>query len=278
MKRLALLAGLLMIIIQVGIAQDLIITTTNDTIQCRITKIEADFYHFTLKYGEEYRNTLISINDVKKVERNLEGAELIPEEMMSNSNSSSLHGYFSGGWGHRTAKISSDFSSDQREYLEELMNGYNLEGGIHYYISDAIGYGLSFSSFRAQNEIATFDISNDMTITYVGPSIQTRLDGLSEDLYFITSTSLGYLKYHDDLRDGGDILIESSTLGLKFDLKMGVPISEKYGMLIGATYLQGVLSDFTLSANGQTETIELDKENYEGLNRIDLNIGFYLTK
>ena len=41
-------------------AQDLVVTDEGDTLNCKITKIKGDFVHFTFKYGDEVRNTLLN--------------------------------------------------------------------------------------------------------------------------------------------------------------------------------------------------------------------------
>jgi len=277
MSRLTLSIVSLLLLVQVAYSQDLIVTTKGDSIQCRITKSEEAFTHFTLKYGEEYRNTLIFNSNIQTIQKGYFSSDLIPDEELASGATSSILVHASGGWANRTAKVASDFPSDLREYIEELKTGVSAEAGAHIYMSETIGYGLVATTFHSSNEIASIDVSDDITISYIGPSVQTRLMGHSDKFHFLTSTSLGYLKYHDDSRAGGPLTIEGSTLGLRFALKLAFPMDEKFGVLIGAAYQQGLLTKITVSSGSMQETFDLDGDKGESLNRIDLNVGIYFS-
>ena len=45
-------------------AQDLIVTNNGDSINCKITNITKEYVHFTFKYKEEIRNTLLPVDQI----------------------------------------------------------------------------------------------------------------------------------------------------------------------------------------------------------------------
>jgi len=263
-------------IISFGKSQDLIVTTTGDSIHCRITKVDNKYTYFTFKYKDEYRRTLIPSTEIRETRKNFFSDPIIPAGMLQEKGSKGvMRGRMYGGWGYRTAKISSDLSSDAREYLEELKRGYTFGGEMYYYFSETVGYGGMFSIFRTSNEISSISLADDISISYFGPAVQSRMRSGNGNIYLLSTVGLGYLKYYDKAKAGSNITFDAGTLGLMFGFGMDFKINDNFGGTIGVSYLQGQITEVTVSANGKRETIKLDKKNYESLNRLDLNIGIY---
>lgn len=259
-----------------GLTQDLIVTTSGDSIHCRITKVDNEYVHFTFKYNDEFRRTLLSVNDVKEKQKNYFETPVVTDEMLEPVHKNAFRGALYGGYSYRTAPVSADMSSLAKEYIEELKSGFNISGDFHYYISDVIGYGAMFSVYRSQNEIASLALADEITISYIGPSAQTRLEtGKGGSLHLVSSVSLGYLKYIDEAKAEYNFKIDSGTMGLMFGIGADFNINDKFGVTFSINYLQGILTEFTISSDGESETVKLDKGNYESLNRLDFNVGFY---
>ena len=278
MKMLSLIFFMVISVISFGRSQDLIVTTTGDSIHCRITKVDNKYTYFTFKYKDEFRQTLIPTTEIRETKRNFFSDPIIPAGMLKNNETKGiLLGRMYGGWGYRTAKISSEVSSDAREYLEELKRGFTFGGEMYYYSSETVGYGAVFSIFRTSNEITSTSIADDISISYVGPSVQTRMRSGDGNIYLLSTVGLGYLKYSDKVKiDNNDITIDAGTLGLMFGFGIDFKINDNFGGTIGINYLQGQLTEITVLADGERETIKLDKKNYESLNRLDINIGIYI--
>ncbi|MCF7807051.1 MAG: hypothetical protein K9M49_02170 [Candidatus Marinimicrobia bacterium] len=273
--RLGLTILILLLMSQELSAQDRIITTSNDTINCRISRVDSSNYYFTIMHGNDIRNSLIPVTEVSEVERGTVAMGPTIQSQVLEPGYHKLLLQTSGGPGYRTAEIADDLTSDLREYIEELMRGYTWSSSAHYYISKDLGLGVSHAVFFAENQIQSIGVSDKINIQFIGPSVQSRMDNFGGRFVVTSSMSLGYLSYTDKARVGESMLIEGETLGALFNLDLMVPLSGVMGVLLGVSYLQGTLSEITLTTDGHPETIDLGKENGEGLGRFDLRVGVH---
>ncbi len=260
-------------------SQDLIVTTEGDSIHCKVIKTDNSYVYYYVKYKDDIRRTMIPSGRVLQVNSGYYTIPDILETVKEESNiDNSLRVSLGGSWGYRTAKVSSDLHSDIREYIEELKTGYSLLGNAHYYTSEVIGYGLSTSIFKTENEIESFAMRDDISIIFIGPSVQSRFSTQNNNTNILTSISIGYMNYSNQAKLDEYFTIESSTIGLQYGIGVDFGINDTYGLTIGFNYLQGTLTEFTISNDYESETIKLDKDNYESLNRIDISFGLHFIK
>lgn len=260
-------------------SQDLIVSAKGDSIHCRILKSDSKYIYYQLKYNDEFRRTMLPLDQVRTKQIGYYAVPEIPDSIkVSQSGNRGLRLYAGGAYGYRTAKVDPDLHSDAREYIEELKTGYTVLGEVHYYSSEAMGYGVAASLFKSENEISSIDLSDDLSITFIGPSVQSRFELEQKNINFVSSVSIGMLQYLNESRFGESMTIEGQTLGLQYGLGLDFVISQTYGLTIGINYLQGTISKITVSSGTQSETIKLEKDNRESLNRIDLSLGVHRAK
>lgn len=90
--------------------------------------------------------------------------------------------------------------------------------------------------------------------------------------------SLGYMGYSNDKVIVDKYKMTGSTLGLSLDIGYDIGLSENLALGFQVSVLTGVLTKYDWSDGTTTQTIKLEKDEYENLNRIDLSIGLRFNK
>lgn len=75
-----------------------------------------------------------------------------------------------------------------------------------------------------------------------------------------------------------DFKISGITLGLSLGMGYDVKLSEDLSLGFQFSILRGLLTKYDLTDGGYTEEIQLEKDSYESLNRIDFSIGLVFGK
>ena len=88
-------------------AQDLIVTNSGDSINCKITKTTKDYVHFTFKYNEEIRNTLLPINQIAAQQKDYFSVSELPFNYTLKDVFPHFRVAIDGGWQYRTVKLAS---------------------------------------------------------------------------------------------------------------------------------------------------------------------------
>lgn len=75
-----------------------------------------------------------------------------------------------------------------------------------------------------------------------------------------------------------DFKISGITLGLSLGMGYDVKLSEDLSLGFQFSILRGLLTKYDLTDGGYTEEIQLEKDSYESLNRIDFSVGLVFGK
>jgi len=199
--------------------------------------------------------------------------------------------------------------SQADNYIKKLKHGWSINGDIHCMFSDNFGMGARYSLFKSSvqqdftialnssfPEFASVGINEKQYTHFVGPSMLFR-QWLDKNRQFqLTETfSAGYVSYRNETRLDPNqysfvfeyrfgrpvpiynILAKGKTWGANVGLSAGYfPLSWlSVGVNTGFTYAR--LTKFDLLTNYSTQTVELDKKEYQYLTRFDysLNIRFH---
>lgn len=194
-----------------------------------------------------------------------------------------------GGYSYRLANVSSDVPNEYKSYVKGLKSGYHLGGDFAYYFNPSMGVGLKLNMFRASNEMNnvtlqsqygayfTGRLKDDITIVFIGPGFYTRMKGKRNE--FNVNLSFGYEGYtNNSLVVYEPIKITGNTLGMALDFSYDIKISNEISIGLQTSYITGILTTIKRTSGQKTETIKLEKENYEGLNRLDFSVGIRIQK
>jgi hypothetical protein len=270
-------------------AQDLIITNDGDSLNCKITKIRTDNIYFTFFHKGEIRSTLLPVGQVQFHQYNYYHTSEVPADKVVGGVFPHFRGAINGGWSNRVAKLPDNIPSDFEQYMKDLKSGYHFGLDLSYYLSEQLGLGIKFYNYRSKNEInniyltlpngtAQFGkMSDDISINFIGPFVSTRLFDANKKNSFLFSLGMGYMGYTDKAVLISDFKIKGSTVGLCWDIGYEIG-SSNFPIGVQISYMIGTLTQFDLSHGAYTETVKLEKENYESLSRIDLSVGLRLNK
>lgn len=272
-------------------AQDLIVKTDGDSINCKITKVKDGIIYFTYQEGKELLNTLLFTDKVKIYQYNYSSTAIVNDkDVRGNMRISHFRLAVNGGLGYRLGKISSDVPSEFKQYVKDLKSGYSYGVDMSYYFNEKFGAGFKYSVFSSNNEmddiyvkysngtIKSGKMSDDISLSFIGPCFMTRYYRNDSQNYLLMNIGLGYLGYTNKAVLITDYTIKGNTVGLCAELGYDLALSENIAIGFLFSYVAGVMTEYELSDGITSNNIELDKENYESLNHLNLSVGLRFLK
>ena len=286
-----LIIALLILIANTIYSQDLIVTNDGDSINCKITKVKTDNIYFTFKHKDEIRSTLLPKSSVKTYQfQYYQTSEVPKEKVVGYENYQHFRLAVNGGYSYQTAKIAESVPSDFKDYIKELKSGYHFGGDLTYYFTEPLGFGIKYYLFKSSNSLDNIYVedingnrtygkmSDDLNISFIGPIFSTRLLSHDKKNAFLMNLSLGYMGYSNDKVIIDKYKMTGSTMGLSFDVGYDIGLSENLSLGFQISFLTGTLFEYDWNDGTKTETIKLEKGEYESLNRIDFSVGLRFSK
>ena len=194
------------------------------------------------------------------------------------------------GYGYRLGKIAENTLAEVEDHIRKLKPGFNIEAHSDYFIGPQWGLGIAFSNFLSGNTtnfktpvllngFPVFSLSEEITITYIGPEVVFRSVSANEKHSFTSHFSIGYMKYKNNLKiNGFASAIDGTTLGLGLGARYDYHITPVVAIGASVNMIGGTLSEVTDSLGDFSETRKLSDEEKESLSRVGINAGvrFYL--
>ena len=282
MKKTILLL-LIIISTQTSFSQDLIVTLTDDSLNCKITQIESDYIHFNMVYNEEVRNSVLMVASIKSYQENFYSKSNIPSQHKSNTEYPRLHFILSGGGSYLLDPLPDIDNKELRDYYQSLKIGYNLGFDVNYYFNKTIGLGLKYNYFNSSGSskgttsgngfTSEWDISENIMINFAGPTFLARFLSKKSENAFIIGVSVGYMWYKDDAVFFEPVVISGSTFGLNIDASYHISLSEKFFLGFSASTTLGFLNSISVDDGIETKTYDFDNfSDYENISRADISI------
>jgi hypothetical protein len=157
-----------------------------------------------------------------------------------------------------------------------MKSGYTLGGDIHYYVSQPLGIGVKYS-YNAYQYTET-DFEDHVRMNYVALSTQNRLI-LRSDNEVLLGLNMGYQSYRDRLNSlGTELNIDGGTVGLGLEVGYAVKLAKASKLLLNLSLLTSTITKINVESGGQKETVKLEKDEFEGLGRIEVTIGLLFGK
>ncbi len=273
------------------LAQDLIVTNEGDSINCKITKVKTDNIYFTFKHKEEIRSTLLPVSSVKTHQFEYYQTSEVPEDkVVGYEDYQKFRIAINGGYSYQTAKVAESVPADFKDYVKDLKSGYHFGGDLSYYFTEPLGFGIKYYLYKSSNSLDNIyvednignrtygKLSDDLTISFIGPSFSTRLLNHDKSNAFLMNLSLGYMGYKNNKVIVDDYIMTGSTMGLALDIGYDIGLSENLSLGFQISFLSGTLFEYDWNDGSTTETIDLEKGEYESLNRIDFSVGLRFSK
>ncbi|AEM71170.1 hypothetical protein Murru_2131 [Allomuricauda ruestringensis DSM 13258] len=266
---------------QFGFSQDLIVTTSNDSINCKITKVKRDQIFFVFKKNSEVQSTLIPLKNVASYRYDFyEEPNISKDEIPGSNKNSGFRIGVNAGYSYDPGKDYDSGSSELNNYFDKLRSGYHIEGSTIYLFDEYFGLGVRYSYYNANNElIGAFEdpsivYRDDITVNFIGPQFSLRFLNQSKKNAFFLNSSIGYLSYKNEQDYSNPVKITGNAIGFVSEVGYDIGIAENWslGLQIGIT--AGRVKKVTFDDGTSTEEIELPKnQRPQGSGRIDFGMG-----
>jgi len=278
-----------------GYSQDKIITLNNDTIDCKITKISRNTIYFDLFSSgirssaslpldniKNYAISAIGINDEKRT------ADFI------SSNRFRLA--LSGGAGYIMA--SSDKAEEAltnlgleagkaRSYYRNMKTGWSGNADLTFMLTPDLGAGLRYKFFYTGGSInGYFDAQDGVHLIYANYGEKIYVNyyaALISYHQFIDSyerfrlsagCSIGMVTYRNEAEYMNSYyLITGKNIGTDFNIGLEYFFTDHIALGADLSAFYSRLSKMKMSDGTNSQSIDLDKDNYENLSRIELLLG-----
>jgi len=290
LKNYLLISGYFFVSLTTLSAQDLIVTQENDSLNCKITSENEEYIYFTYKQDADFRKTMMPKNLVKSYKYKFFQEVEVPQTYAgANEIYPRARVGFYGGWSNRFARIPDNVPTEIADYLSESKSGFHYGGDIALYFSENSGFGLRYSAYNSDHQIDIFlenedgttmtgILRDDIAIHFIGPFYSARFFNLNKRNCLVMNFGVGYLGYLNDGMLIDPLLLKGNTLGFSWDFAYDNRIAENLALGLQVSFVLGTLREYEITYLSRTETIELDKDNYDNISRIDLSLGLRFVK
>ncbi|MDR3219811.1 MAG: hypothetical protein LBU22_12700 [Dysgonamonadaceae bacterium] len=191
--------------------------------------------------------------------------------------------------------------SQAEDYFKQLKHGFHVSVDVHYLIKDFFGLGLKYSLFTSSSDMEFLVRNNDyylpiyfslgekekLYVNYIGPSVifQQWLDK-KHKFRLVEELSVGYTHYREEIRidpylstltSGNSInynaLLEGSSWGADAGLSFEYYPVSWLSIGANANLFSATIKEIDMSTENRTESVELNKKDYENLFRLDYAVG-----
>lgn len=278
-------ALLFFLIVLQATAQDLIVTTKGDSINCKITKEKDDFVYFTYHREGSIENTLLPRNEIIAYARDYFTHSEIPKDSHKVKVYRPWRFALQGGYSYQTGKLDPSIPADFKEYSNKLRSGFHIGGDVAHYFNDVLGAGLKVSLLKQANEMDNIYVeidgnrrygrmSDDISMVFIAPTFTNRYLSANRRNAFILNVALGYLNYVNNAVLVDPITMKGGTIGAALDIGYDIGINENFLLGFQLSYTGGALAQYKLN----DQKVELDDDSRLGLNRLDVSVGLRFGK
>ncbi len=277
-----------------GKAQDLIVTTAGDSIQCDIDKVTNSEITFSFVQDGKVMNTMVPLTQVVSYAYNYSGKTEYWEQsrvgspLVGNLYSKNFRLSANAGWAYRFGKVPTNLDPGLQEYLKELKTGYFVTLDFAGYISQKSGIGGKFAHFGSKNSvpitlmledgsIVNSILSDDVSINIYALYWARRFILRNGKDAFYFNLGLGGITYNNVGFLLEPITLKGISIALVLDFDYDIALNDHISIGFHVGYNGGVLSSYKETVGGQTTTIDLPEDSYESLARIDLGGGIKIN-
>ena len=264
-------------------AQDQIVTIHSDTLSCTITKMKNGYVYFNFRGNDSTQvfNSVMPIDQIQSIESKTfaameeENAEVYPKTWLR----------IKGGYSRRIAKIPENALNSQKDYYNELRNGYCFGAEFTYFLDQTSGLGLKYSLHRSKaSEVVKvgtigympfYDkVQDNISIHYIALTYTIRFLSDNNCNVAYLCSSFGLVNYKNAAFIPKSAVIKAQTLGLSFDFGYDIVMSENTAFSLGIGLSTGYYDKFTITnSNGKTSEEEFERGKGDNLARLNLTIG-----
>lgn len=232
-------------------------------------------------------NALLTVGTIQAQDTLTTATTLAMEQNPTAKNYDQFRLSVNGGYSYRINRVHDDFQGESRNYMQELKSGTAFSAEGIYYFRANIGFGWKYALHQSSNSAYltmpastgynSVKISDDISISFLGPVVGTRFFNKTGRNALILQYGLGYMAFKNNAHTPSPSKTTGGTLGSCYDLGYEIHLIKGLTLGLQLSYLSGMLTKIKVSDGYNSETIQLEKENYEGLARLDWMMGLRLS-
>ncbi|MGB3465414.1 MAG: hypothetical protein WBA74_09090 [Cyclobacteriaceae bacterium] len=268
-------------------AQDLVVTTAGDSINAEITKITDDHIYYAYYEGDKIVRVKSPKSEVASYLYIFYSKKRVIEYSF-DLNNIKMRLSFSGGPSWATDGPPDSFNDFQKSYVRKVNSGWSYKLAADYFLKNRIGVGLQLERFLSVEQIndvvftdpdtdisETGELSDDVGITYLGPSVVYHFDTKQNNYTAFFSLGAGYVWYNNDFIRIEPRKATGNTIGLHVSASMDFILLDHLmmGVEVSASYAN-LNSYEIIDENGQKEVITDNND----ISRINLSVGIRIVK
>ena len=257
MKKLKLIVSMALLSAST-FAQDLIVTTDNDSLNCKIMKVDEAFIQFAYSdENGEVKRTLISQESIASYQIAYFDTPAIPlTKTRSTDTDEDLNWKvgFRGGYSWRTV------GTDGDRYANPAKHGPHLGMDFAYFFNNYVGLGGLMTYYY--NSVNNKEYNFKQNSLFAGPNLTLRLTGSDYRNAFISEYAIGYFGLWEN-----DVYLRQSGLfeTIGFFCGIGYERSVKPNLLMGGK-ISILAANIPLSGNNWLNASRLDFSVYVAFN------------
>jgi len=292
-------------------AQDRIVLTTGDTIMCTITKVKKNYLCYSQDYNGVSAAGKISRDKIAEWSYHMNPenttTSFVPEmkpkaaeqpeveKKTLPTDGSRFRLAVNGGMGsllgdtktvEETLVTQGVSAGDAKKYYKGLKTGIQGKASAYYHTFGEYSFGLVYKGFYSSTEIMTPLQMDELNMYYgkLGERYFVNFAGASffgaerygknKQIGLNSAFSMGPAFYRDEVEMyNQEILIQGTTLGLDISLGLEYFIKPNISLNFETSVFSAKVKKMTVTTPDSSQDIELDKDNWENLGRIDVAVG-----
>ncbi len=291
MKGIKLIALFLFASVAQVFAQDLIITTKNDSIRCKI--LEEGFNEISYQLGSDLTGmiTKIRTSEVKQIRRDYlqqTNSSKAKGDISSDINNTKTHThrfFIQAGPSYVSAKTIKKDVDYLDEQEKQLKTGYHFELGYNYYGERNFGLGARLLNFRSKysksnvaieddNGVIRYgDLGSDINVLFTGLTLGGKIPANNKKINFNANISVGYTSFVNNGVELSSYTLKSSQMGYYYQLGVDYQLSKKIWAGISANVFSSKIKEIELTNSSGKLTMTLNPDKYINISRVELGLG-----
>ncbi len=294
--RILLLVVLFISLSVKGHSQDKIITITNDTIDCKITRITRNTIFFDLITNSVKTSGSLPVSKVLNYTISATGVTADKQKSLSSNQFERFRLGINGGAGYMLAspeKAEEAMTSQgidaskAKSYYRNLKTGWLANADLTFMITPDMGTGFKYKFFYTSGNVEDyFDLQDGVHliytnygerifVNYYGPMAYYQRYLNAAETYRITTTfSFGLTTYRNEAEYLNEyLLLTGRNLGTDYSINLEYFITDNLSLGAELSAFYSILRKVKITDGTTTQTLDLDKESYENLSRLELSIG-----
>lgn len=270
-------------------AQDLILTTSGDSIRCTIHNVGPHRLYFMVRDNGHVRRENIGLEQVAMYKREgyypvIRGKDAVDVGARPTGRGKGRWMMtFAGGFSRRIAEIPDDLDAEFRDHLEAQLNGLHLMAALHYSIREEVALGIVYDGFfnakhsmgitarTLDGTMVTGTFAEDARLRWIPFTLLYRPVSPSKTS-FVGWLGVGPVFYTNHATIINKVTITGTTAAYGGSIGVDHRLSKLLSLGVHLTCMKGSINRFEVDFGSTKATVHLPENVSESVNRLDLGL------